>query len=133
MLLLFRGENAVRHLKEDVIGRFTDEPVGDTVRGTYGDFLRGKDGMVDYFEPAVITCPDPKLNDQHLRLLAEYADNDGGVLTGQIKYDSEPEVSLVMLRSVILNYCLLRKTIKRLNPDRLPSLMVRKLPNLKNG
>ena len=98
MLMLFRGENAVRHLKEEVIGQFTEEPVGDTIRGTYGDFLRDADGTVHYFEPAVITCPDPKLNDAHLRLFAEYADSDGGVLTGQIKYDSDPEVSLVMLK-----------------------------------
>jgi len=98
MLLLFRGENAVRHLKEEVIGQFTEEPVGDTVRGTYGDFLRDADGTVHYFEPAVITCPDPQLNDDHLRLFAEYADSDGGVLTGKVQYDSEPEVSLVMLK-----------------------------------
>ena len=98
MLMLFSGENAVRHLKEEVIGQFTDQPVGDTVRGTYGDFLRDEDGTVRYFEPAVITCPDPELNDEHLRLLAEYADSDGGVLTGRIQYDCEPEVSLVMLK-----------------------------------
>ena len=40
MLMLFRGPNAVRHLKEDVIGGFTDQPIGDTIRGTYGDFIR---------------------------------------------------------------------------------------------
>ena len=98
LLMLFSGQNAVRHLKEDVIGQFTDQPVGDTIRGTYGDFLRGQDGTVDYFEPAVITCPDAKLNDEHLRLFAEYADSDGGVLTGRIQYDAEPQVSLVMLK-----------------------------------
>ena len=98
MLLLFRGENAVRHLKEDVIGPFTEEPVGDTVRGTYGDFIRDESGRVHYFEPAVMTCPDPQLNDKHLKLLAEYAVRDGGVLTGRIEYKKEPEVSLVMLK-----------------------------------
>ena len=98
MLLLFRGENAVRHLKEDVIGHFTEQPVGDTVRGTYGDFIREEDGRIHYFEPAVLTCPDPELNDRHLRLLAEYAVSDGGVLTKRIDYDREPEVSLVILK-----------------------------------
>ena len=98
MLLLFRGKNAVRHLKEDVIGPFTEEPVGDTVRGTYGDFIREEGGKIHYFEPAVLTCPDPDLNDRHLRLLADYAVRDGGVLTGRIDYGSEPEVSLVMLK-----------------------------------
>lgn len=99
MLLLFRGPNAVRHLKEDVIGGFTEQPVGDTIRGTYGDFIRDDGGSIRYFEPAVITCPNPDLNDAHLKLLADYAIADGGVLTGQIEYDGEqPEVSLVILK-----------------------------------
>ncbi|MBN1554048.1 MAG: nucleoside-diphosphate kinase, partial [Phycisphaerae bacterium] len=34
MVLLFRGFDAVRHLKDEVIGSFTDRPVGDTIRGT---------------------------------------------------------------------------------------------------
>ncbi len=99
MLLMFRGPDAVRHLKEDVIGGFTERPVGDTVRGTYGDFIRDTDGNVRYFEPAVITCPTPELHERHLELLAEYSLSDGGVLEGQIDYD-EPNVqaSLVMLK-----------------------------------
>ena len=98
MLLLFRGPNAVRHLKEDVIGPFTEQPVGDTVRGTYGDFIRDEDGRIDYFEPAVLTCPDPKLNDRHLELFADYAHSDGGVLSCRSEYDGDVEVSLVMLK-----------------------------------
>ncbi len=99
MLLLFRGPNAVRHLKDDVIGTFTEQPVGDTIRGTYGDFLRDERGKIRYFEPAVITCPDPQLNNEHLRLFADYALSDGGVLAGRIQYDQpNVEVSLVMLK-----------------------------------
>ncbi len=99
MLLLFRGPNAVRHLKDDVIGGFTEQPVGDTIRGTYGDFMRDEAGKIRYFEPAVITCPDPELNDRHLKLFADYAVSDGGVLAGRINYD-QPNVqaSLVMLK-----------------------------------
>jgi nucleoside diphosphate kinase len=99
MFMLFRGPNAVRHLKDDVIGAFTDRPVGDTIRGTFGDLLRDEKGNIRYFEPAVMTCPDPKLNDEHLRLFSQYALTDGGVLTGRIKYE-EPnvQVSLVMLK-----------------------------------
>ena len=58
MLLVFRGPNAVRHLKDEVIGGFTEQPVGDTISGTYGDFIRDPSGSVRYFEPAVIKCPD---------------------------------------------------------------------------
>ena len=99
MFMLFRGPNAVRHLKDEVIGAFTDEPVGDTIRGTFGDLIRDEKGAVRYFEPAVITCPDPKLNDEHLRLFAQYALSDGGVLAGRIKHDEpDVQVSLVMLK-----------------------------------
>ena len=99
MLLLFRGPNAVRHLKDEVIGGFTEQPVGDTVRGTYGDFIRDAAGKIHYFEPAVMTAPDPERNDEHLRLLADYALRDGGVLTGRIQYDApNVECCLVMLK-----------------------------------
>lgn len=99
MLLLFRGPHAVRHLKEDIIGGFTEEPVGDTIRGTYGDFLRDESGKIYYFEPAVITCPDPEHHEEHLKLFADYALTDGGVLTGRIEYDQpNVQVSLVMLK-----------------------------------
>ncbi len=99
MLLLFQGPNAVRHLKDDVIGGFTEEPVGDTIRGTYGDVVRDEAGRIRYFEPAVITCPDPQLNNRHLRLLADYSLRDGGVLAGRIQYDQpNVQVTLVMLK-----------------------------------
>lgn len=99
MLLLFRGPNAVRHLKDEVIGDFTESPAGDTVRGTYGDFIRDESGNIHYFEPAVITCPDPDLNDKHLELFAKYSLSDGGVLTGRIDYkESNVQASLVMIK-----------------------------------
>lgn len=99
MVLLFRGANAVRHLKEEVIGSFTERPVGDTIRGTYGDFIRDESGKIHYFEPAVITAPDADLNREHLKLLAQYALRDGGVLAHRMKYDDgEPQVTLVMLK-----------------------------------
>ena len=98
MFMLFRGDNAVQRLKEDVIGGFTDQPVGDTVRGTFGDFVRDDTGHIHYFEPAVITCPNPDLNNDHLKLFADYALSDGGVLTGRIDYGRPPQVSLVMLK-----------------------------------
>ena len=99
MLLLLRGPNAVRTLKEDVIGSVTEQPVGDTVRGTFGDFIRDADGTVRYFEPAVLTCPNPEANDEHLKLLADHAVADGGVLDGQIEYDGDNvQCSLVMLK-----------------------------------
>jgi len=98
MLLLFRGENAIRHLKEDVIGPFTEQPVGDTVRGTYGDFIRDEAGGIRYFEPAVLTGTTADLNDKHLALFSKYAQTDGGVLSCRTEHDGDVEVSLVMLK-----------------------------------
>ena len=99
MLLLFRGPDAVRHLKDDVIGSFTEQPVGDTIRGTYGDFIRDSDGRIRYFEPAVITGPTPAMNIEHLKLFSKY-DADGGVLTGRCSYPagSKVETCLVILK-----------------------------------
>lgn len=97
MVLLFRGENAVRHLKEDVIGPVTEQIAGDTIRGTFGDYIT-EGGKVKYFEPAVITCPHNDVIDQHLKLFAQYALSDGGMLEGNLQYDKEPECSLVMLK-----------------------------------
>ena len=100
MLLLFSGRNAARHLKNDVIGSFTEQPVGDTIRGTYGDFIRDSDGRIRYFEPAVITAPAPELNIQHLTLFGQYEDADRGILTGRCRYapGSNVETSLVILK-----------------------------------
>ena len=39
IVLLFEGEDAVRVLGEDVIGELSAEPKGDTVRGTFGDYV----------------------------------------------------------------------------------------------
>lgn len=100
MLLLFEGPDAVRHLRQDVIGGFTDQPVGDNVRGTYGDFVRDGNGKIRYFEPAAITGPTPALTIEHLKLFAQYSDSDGGILTGKCKYPSGSniETSLVILK-----------------------------------
>jgi len=100
MLLLFKGPDAVRHLRQDVIGSFTEQPVGDNVRGTYGDFVRDGNGKIRYFEPAVITAPSPELTIEHLRLFAKYSDTDGGIFIGKCKYPpgANIETSLVILK-----------------------------------
>lgn len=100
LLMLFRGPDAVRHLREDVIGSLTDQIVGDTVRGTYGDFIRDGNGRVRYFEPAVLTAPTPETNVEHLKLFASYSDSDGGLFPGRCKYPSGSriETCLVLLK-----------------------------------
>lgn len=99
MLLLFQGPDAVRSLREDVVGS-VDHIRGDTVRGTYGDYLEGKDGKIEYFEPAVLIAPDEETNRKQLALLAEYAESDGGVLEHVVKFPGceRPETTLVIIK-----------------------------------
>lgn len=100
MVLLFRGDDARRHLKDDVIGSFTRTLVGDTLRGTYGDLVFDIWGNVDYFEPAAITAPNDDANHRHLALLSKYAMTDGGILEDQLTLPEAKNVqtSLVMLK-----------------------------------
>ena len=100
MLLLFRGPNAVEVMKEEVVGPIRSEPRGDTIRGTYGDFIRVPDGAVRYFEPAVFVGTSVDMVEKHLRMFAEYATSDGGILEHVMSYpeDADVETTLVILK-----------------------------------
>ena len=100
MLLLFRGPNAVEHLRRDVVGSLTAQVQGDTVRGTYGDYLVGKDGKVEFFEPAVLIGADQESTRRELTLLADFAQCDGGILEDAVKFKPEekPETTLVIIK-----------------------------------
>ncbi|MFW5857336.1 MAG: nucleoside-diphosphate kinase [Planctomycetota bacterium] len=98
LMLLFRGKNARKELRA-VVGPPTAQPIGNTVRGTYGDcVMRGS--KIEYFEPAVLAAPDDRTNKAVLKLLADYAEKDGGVLDTLVKYPKgvKPETTLVMLK-----------------------------------
>ncbi len=99
MLLLFRGEDAVSVLK-GVAGSIERVPRGDTVRGTYGDFVADADGSVHYCEPACFICPEPGLMPEHLRLLSRYVDSDGGIVSDAVHLpeDVDAETTLVILK-----------------------------------
>ncbi|MFQ5956800.1 MAG: nucleoside-diphosphate kinase [Candidatus Brocadiales bacterium] len=99
MLMFFQGPNAVKSLKEDVVGS-VDHIRGDTVRGTYGDYLEGVNGEIEYFEPAVLTATDEETNKKQLALFSEYAESDGGVLEHAVKFPEgeKPETTLVIIK-----------------------------------
>jgi nucleoside diphosphate kinase len=102
LVLFFKGPNAVRHMKDDVVGSITRTPMGDRVRRTYGDFIGYPDGDVRYFEPAVICAADHEANRKQLTLLDEYAESDGGVIEESVTFPDEvlPRVqtTLVILK-----------------------------------
>ena len=100
LLLLFQGESATTVLNDDVVGGIVREPRGDTVRGTYGDYVVERDGAVHYFEPACFISTDPALTPEHLRLLAEFADRDGGIVDRAVHKPAgaDYETTLVILK-----------------------------------
>jgi len=100
MLLLLRGLNAIEVLKEQVVGPITKDPRGDTIRGTYGDYISVPGGEILYFEPAVIIGTSREMIDRHLALFTKYAGSDGGVLEHVIDYHdaSRVQTTLVILK-----------------------------------
>jgi nucleoside diphosphate kinase len=100
MLLLFKGEDAVRQVYS-VVGTFrAGRRGGQSIRDTYGDFILDPEGNIRYFEPAVLAAPTLAEVESKLRLWARYSDQDGGVLHDVVEYGPEekPERTLVLLK-----------------------------------
>lgn len=101
MMLLFRGEDAVRKVRS-VIGNISPERrVGETIRDTYGDIVLDEiTGQVRYFEPAVLAAPTVDEAGAKLKLWAQYSDSDGGVLQDTIPYPAgeRPQRTLVLIK-----------------------------------
>jgi len=93
MMLLFRGVDAVRKVRQ-VVGSFrTDKPAaGESIRDTYGDYIVGPDGQTKYFEPAVLASPMPEEAEVKLKLWAKYSECDGGFLENVVPYPKETKV-----------------------------------------
>ena len=100
MMLLFRGQDAVRKTRS-VIGNITAERRGgETIRDTYGDLVIDENDQVRYFEPAVLAAPTPEEAQSKLKLWASHSDQDGGILENVIAYQpgEKPQRTLVLLK-----------------------------------
>ena len=101
MMLLFRGEDAVRKVRQ-VVGSFQQGKgtAGETIRDTYGDYVVSPDGQVKYFEPAVLAAPSSEEAETKLKLWAKYSDTDGGFLENVVPYakGAKVEQTLVLLK-----------------------------------
>jgi nucleoside diphosphate kinase len=100
MMLLFRGENAVRRIRETV-GTFKENFLGGlSIRDTWGDIVYNRDGSVRYFEPAVLASPNVEEAKAKLKLWAKYSDSDGGVLEKATPTVTDPrhERTLVIIK-----------------------------------
>lgn len=100
MVLLFKGEDAVRKVRSVVGNLSPDRRVGETIRDTYGDFILDENNEVKYFEPAVLAAPTPEEAQGKAKLWARYSDCDGGVLENVNAYQAgeTPERTLVLIK-----------------------------------
>ncbi len=101
LMMLFRGDEAVRKVRS-VVGNLSPERrSGDSIRGTYGDLITDDEtGMVRYFEPAVLAAPNDSEAEVKLKLWARHSDADGGILENTISHPSNdtPERTLVLIK-----------------------------------
>ncbi|HEY1718490.1 MAG TPA: nucleoside-diphosphate kinase [Verrucomicrobiae bacterium] len=100
MVMLFRGDEAVRKVRS-VVGNLSPERrVGETIRDTYGDLILDDDGGIRYFEPAVLAAPNPGEAVAKLKLWARHSDSDGGVLENVLAYQpgETGERTLVLIK-----------------------------------
>jgi nucleoside diphosphate kinase len=100
MVLLFKGEDAVRKVRSVVGNLSPDRRVGESIRDTYGDLIMEEDKTVRYFEPAVLAAPTKEEAEAKLKLWAHYSDPDGGVLEHVITYQpgETPQRTLVLIK-----------------------------------
>ncbi len=100
LMLLFKGEDAVRKIRS-VIGNISaDRNGGETIRDTYGDLILDDNGQVRYFEPAVLAAPNVQEAQLKLKLWAEYSGTDGGILENVVTYPGSetPLRTLVLIK-----------------------------------
>lgn len=100
MMLVFRGDDAVRKVRS-VVGSFTNTARGgETIRDSFGDLILDEKGNVRYFEPAVLAAPSAEEADEKLKLWAKHSATDGGLLENVVTYAAgeSPERTLVLIK-----------------------------------
>jgi len=100
MVLLFKGEDAVRKVRS-VIGNISaDRRGGETIRDTFGDLILDEHGQVRYFEPAVLAAPNPEEATIKLKLWGRHSEKDGGLVENAVNYGpgEKPQRTLVLIK-----------------------------------
>jgi nucleoside diphosphate kinase len=100
MMLLFKGDEAVRKVRSVVGNLSPNRRGGETIRDTYSDLILDDNGNVKYFEPAVLAAPTVEEAEKKLKMWARHSDADGGVLENVIHYapGELPERTLVLIK-----------------------------------
>lgn len=100
MMLLLKGEDAVRKTRA-VVGHISpDRRGGETIRDTYGDLITGDDGSVTYFEPAVLAPPTVEEAKSKVKIWAEFAEKEPTIAENVIAYapGEKPQRTLVLIK-----------------------------------
>ena len=100
LMLVFEGEDAVQRISKATGHiRFSTESA-ETVRGTYGDFIRDQQGNVRYVEPAVSVGFTKESVAAAMKLWAEYSVKDGGLIMDAVDVGKSVEVqkTLVLIK-----------------------------------
>lgn len=100
MVLLFKGDDAVRKVRSVVGNLDAGRRGGESIRDTYGDIILDDKGEVRYFEPAVLAAPTAEEAETKLKLWAKYSETDGGILDNVVSYapGEKPERTLVLIK-----------------------------------
>jgi nucleoside diphosphate kinase len=100
MMLLFKGDDAVRKVRGVVGNISAHRRGGETIRDTYGDLILDEKDQVRYFEPAVLAAPNAEEARLKMKLWADYSDKDGGIVEGTNVYgpDERPQRTLVLIK-----------------------------------
>ncbi len=100
MMLLFKGEDAVRKARSVVGNVSVDRRGGETIRDTFGDLILDERGQVRYFEPAVLAAPNAEEAAVKLKLWSRHSEQDGGILENTLTYypGEVPQRTLVLIK-----------------------------------
>src|SRR5262245_14647823 len=100
MMLLFKGEDAVRKIRAVVGNISAHRRGGETIRDTYGDLILDEHEHVRYFEPAFLAAPNAEEAQLKAKLWARHSDSDGGILSDTIAYEAPeaPQRTLVLIK-----------------------------------
>ena len=100
MMLLFRGDEAVRKVRSVVGNISAGRRGGETIRDTYGDFISDDSNQVRYFEPAVLASPNAAEAETKLKIWAEHSGTEGGLLKDMLAYPAgqRAEQTLVLIK-----------------------------------
>jgi nucleoside diphosphate kinase len=106
LFLLFKGEDACAKLSSivgvlDTTGSSSNPFLtGETIRNTYADLVEDKKnpGVIEYFEPAVLTPPDIECAVKKLKLFADFADRTPNIAENVIGVKESDERTLVIIK-----------------------------------